>query len=52
VARRRGTPATDNPWGGATLEWATSSPPPAGNFAEPVPTVASPTPLHDTPGAG
>jgi len=24
--------APDNPWGGATLEWETSSPPPAGNF--------------------
>ena len=33
---RRGQPA-DNPWRAATLEWATASPPPAGNFAtEPV----------------
>jgi cytochrome c oxidase subunit 1 len=33
---RRGEPA-DNPWHATTLEWATSSPPPAGNFAvEPV----------------
>src|SRR3546814_9121904 len=24
--------APDDPWGGATLEWATSSPPPAHNF--------------------
>lgn len=31
---KRGVPA-DNPWQATTLEWATSSPPPAGNFAEP-----------------
>jgi heme/copper-type cytochrome/quinol oxidase subunit 1 len=47
VGRRTGTPASDDPWGGATLEWATSSPPPAGNFAANVPVVASATPLHD-----
>jgi cytochrome c oxidase subunit I len=47
VGRRQGTPASDDPWGGATLEWATTSPPPAGNFATPVPVVASATPLHD-----
>jgi cytochrome c oxidase subunit I len=29
-----GEKAGDNPWGGATLEWRTSSPPPAENFAE------------------
>jgi len=34
----RGEPATDNPWHANTLEWATSSPPPHGNF-ETVPTV-------------
>jgi len=33
-----GQPATDNPWRANTLEWATSSPPPHGNF-EKVPTV-------------
>ena len=33
-----GQPATDNPWKANTLEWATSSPPPHGNF-EHVPTV-------------
>ena len=34
VARslRRGAPAGDDPWGSATLEWGTSSPPPAYNF--------------------
>jgi cytochrome c oxidase subunit 1 len=31
---KRGVPA-ENPWQATTLEWATSSPPPAGNFAEP-----------------
>ena len=31
---KRGTPA-ENPWQATTLEWATTSPPPAGNFAEP-----------------
>jgi heme/copper-type cytochrome/quinol oxidase subunit 1 len=35
----------DDPWGGQTLEWSTTSPPPAGNFAEPVPEVTSATPL-------
>ena len=45
AARRRGRPATDDPWGGGTLEWSTTSPPPADNFPEPVPTVTSATPL-------
>ncbi|MDQ3147529.1 MAG: cbb3-type cytochrome c oxidase subunit I [Actinomycetota bacterium] len=48
VLRRQGSPATDDPWGGATLEWATTSPPPAGNFAGPLPEVGSPTPLIDS----
>jgi cytochrome c oxidase subunit 1 len=29
-----GTVASENPWGADTLEWATSSPPPAYNFLE------------------
>ncbi len=37
----------DNPWGANTLEWATTSPPPVGNFAAPVPLVMSETPLLD-----
>jgi len=30
---RRGPKAPDNPWGGTTLEWQTTSPPPQLNFA-------------------
>lgn len=44
VSLRHGVVAGDNPWGAATLEWATSSPPPPYNFA-PQPTVASGYPL-------
>jgi cytochrome c oxidase subunit 1 len=29
---RKGNIAPDNPWGGPTLEWQTSSPPPTLNF--------------------
>src|SRR4026209_2022189 len=41
---RGGVVAESNPWGGWTLEWATSSPPPPYNFL-PQPTVASREPL-------
>jgi cytochrome c oxidase subunit I+III len=44
----RGIPAGDNPWDAATLEWATSSPPPSYNF-ELVPVVQSANPLWDDP---
>ena len=37
----------DDPWGGHTLEWATASPPPAGNFSEPPGRVRSEAPLLD-----
>ncbi len=41
--------APDDPWGGHTLEWATSSPPPRLNFTpdHPVPPVTSFAPLLD-----
>jgi heme/copper-type cytochrome/quinol oxidase subunit 1 len=32
AGRRRSVPAVDDPWGGWTLEWTTTSPPPAHNF--------------------
>jgi hypothetical protein len=46
VSLRRGEPAGDNPWDAATLEWATSSPPPAYNF-HPSPAVVSREPLWE-----
>jgi cytochrome c oxidase subunit 1 len=36
-----------DPWGGQTLEWATSSPPPARNFDGPLPEISSYAPLLD-----
>jgi cytochrome c oxidase subunit 1 len=40
----RGPPAGDDPWVGASLEWATSSPPPPQNFDH-TPVVQDRTPL-------
>jgi cytochrome c oxidase subunit 1 len=40
-------PAPDDPWGGHTLEWATSSPPPRHNFDKPLPPIRSYAPLFD-----
>ncbi|MDO4262576.1 MAG: cbb3-type cytochrome c oxidase subunit I [Deinococcus sp.] len=45
---RKPITAGPNPWGGYTLEWATSSPPPAYNFAVEFPTTfPSERPLYD-----
>jgi heme/copper-type cytochrome/quinol oxidase subunit 1 len=41
-----GESAADNPFGGHTIEWSTSSPAPTSNY-EHVPTVASATPVFD-----
>ncbi len=41
LSLKRGRPAPANPWGGATMEWQTSSPPPWDNFQQP-PEVADP----------
>jgi cytochrome c oxidase subunit I+III len=45
---RRGEPAGNDPWGGETLEWASSSPPPEYNFVT-IPTVRSREPMWDQP---
>jgi cytochrome c oxidase subunit I len=44
---RRAVPAGPDPWGGLTLEWATSSPPPRDNFPLALPPVRSFAPLLD-----
>lgn len=44
-----GADAGNDPWEGQTLEWATTSPPPAHNFAE-LYAVSSAEPLLDLPG--
>ncbi|HEX6165870.1 MAG TPA: cbb3-type cytochrome c oxidase subunit I [Acidimicrobiales bacterium] len=47
LARRRpGASPGDDPWAGHTLEWATTSPPPAGNFAT-LPEITSEAPVYD-----
>jgi heme/copper-type cytochrome/quinol oxidase subunit 1 len=52
MSLRGGRPSGDDPWEGDTLEWATTSPPAAWNFAR-IPVVHSARPLkEDTPGAG
>jgi cytochrome c oxidase subunit 1 len=43
---RSGPAAGNDPWGGPTLEWSTTSPPPEYNF-EKIPTVTSRYPLWD-----
>ena len=49
VSLYRGAIAPDDPWDAASLEWATSSPPPVYNFAH-IPVVESRTPLWDVDG--
>jgi cytochrome c oxidase subunit 1 len=47
---RRKDPSTvagDDPWDGHTLEWATTSPPPAHNFDGPLPPIRSNRPVWD-----
>ncbi|MBX6363581.1 MAG: cytochrome c oxidase subunit I [Gemmatimonadetes bacterium] len=44
ISRRNGAPASHNPWGAATLEWATSSPPPEYNFGR-IPVIHNREPL-------
>jgi hypothetical protein len=46
LAGGRGKPVDDNPFGGVTLEWSTTSPPPAWNFDQVAP-VRSETPLAE-----
>jgi cytochrome c oxidase subunit 1 len=46
IAMKGGKIADDDPWEGDTLEWATSSPPPAYNFAR-IPVVRSARPLKE-----
>ncbi|MFN2617632.1 MAG: cbb3-type cytochrome c oxidase subunit I, partial [Thermoleophilaceae bacterium] len=46
VSLFRGQAAGDDPWGGDTLEWSTTSPPPDYNYAV-IPTVTSPYPMWD-----
>ncbi|MGH9035722.1 MAG: cytochrome c oxidase subunit I [Acidimicrobiia bacterium] len=45
-SRRHGSPAGDDPWGGYSLEWATSSPPPPLNFVT-LPPIRSERPAFD-----
>jgi heme/copper-type cytochrome/quinol oxidase subunit 1 len=46
ISWKRGEVAGDDPWGGNTLEWATTSPPPPYNFERVAP-VRSFMPLRD-----
>ena len=48
IRSRRGALAGPDPWDGETLEWASTSPPPAYNFAA-IPQVRSKEPMWDQP---
>ncbi|MCP4192444.1 MAG: cytochrome c oxidase subunit I [Planctomycetaceae bacterium] len=47
VSLRSGAVAGDNPWGGYTLEWGTTSPPPPENFKS-LPEIKSRRPVWDS----
>jgi cytochrome c oxidase subunit I len=47
ISLRSGKIAGDNPWDAWTLEWATTSPPPAENFTRGVPPIRGRRPLWD-----
>jgi cytochrome c oxidase subunit I len=47
---KKGEPAGKNPWDAATLEWATSSPPPEYNFVQ-LPEIRGRMPLWENPDA-
>jgi cytochrome c oxidase subunit I len=47
ISLRSGEVAGDDPWNAWTLEWATSSPPPAENFTRGVPPIRGRRPLWD-----
>lgn len=51
VSMARGKPAGRNPWQATTLEWATASPPPHGNFDEPQIAYRGPY-VYSPPGDG
>ncbi|MDQ3145390.1 MAG: cytochrome c oxidase subunit I [Actinomycetota bacterium] len=47
LSLRRAPTAGDDPWGGHTLEWATTSPPPPHNFVGELPPIRSNRPFFD-----
>jgi cytochrome c oxidase subunit 1 len=46
LSLRKGKPAGNDPWGGQTLEWWTTSPPPEHNF-DSLPPIRSERPVWD-----